>query len=73
MMGVAKAIVFGLFAMFPGSVLAVLAYWAMGGNLHSTNPADDFMYIPCYGTFFGSIAFGVWLGMRDEQEVELET
>ena len=72
MMGVGKAIVFGFFAMFPGSLLAVLVYWAMGGNFHDVSP-DDFMYIPCYGPFFGSIAFGVWLGMRDEQEVELET
>ena len=72
MMGVGKAIVFGLFAMFPGMILSLIAYWLMGGNLHSDNP-DDFMYIPCYGPFFGSIAVGVWLGMRNEQDVELET
>ena len=66
-MGVGKAIVFGLFAMFPGLLLAVLAYWAMGGNLHSTNP-DDFMYIPCYGIPGLCIAAAFALGLREDTE-----
>ena len=71
-MGVGKAMVFGFFAMFPGMILSLIAYWLMGGNLHSDNN-DDFMYIPCYGPFFGSIAIGIWLGMRTEDDVELDT
>ena len=67
-----RATVFAVTACIPSFLLGLFAYWLMGGNLHSDNP-DDFMYIPCYGPFFGSIAVGVWLGMRNEQDVELET
>ena len=68
-MGVGKAIVFGIFAMVPGAILALFGYMLIG----SPETWDNTQYLACYGPFFGSIAIGVWLGMRGEQDVELET
>ena len=68
-MGVGKAIVFGIFAMVPGAMLALFGYMLIG----SPETWDNTQYIACYGPFFGSIAIGVWLGMRGEPGVELDT
>ena len=68
-MGVGKAIVFGIFAMVPGAILALFGYMLIG----SPETWDNTQYIACYGPFFGSIAIGVWLGMRGEPGVELDT
>ena len=68
-MGVGKAIVFGIFAMVPGAILALFGYMLIG----SPETWDNTQYLACYGPFFGSIAIGVWLGMRGEPGVELET
>jgi|TARA_B100001750_G_scaffold66953_1_gene53190 hypothetical protein len=69
MMGVGKAMVFGFFAMFPGMILSLIA-WVLVGQPENW---ASWMSIPCYGPFFGCIALGVWLGMRSDEEVELET
>jgi len=69
MMGVGKAIVFGLFAMIPGSILSLIA-WVLVGQPEIWS---SWMSIPCYGPFFGCIVLGIWLGMRSEDDVELET
>ncbi len=68
-MGVGKAIVFGIFAMVPGAMLALFGYMLIG----SPETWDNTQYLACYGPFFGSIAIGVWLGMRGEPGVELDT
>lgn len=69
MMGVGKAIAFGLFAMFPGAILSLIGYILIG----SPDTWENIQYIACYGPFFGSIALGIWLGIRTEVDVELET
>ncbi len=68
-MGVGKAIVFGLFAMVPGTLLALFGYMIIG----SPESWNNIQYIACYGPFFGSIALGVWLGMRGDTNVELDS
>ena len=68
-MGLGKAIVFGIFAMVPGAILALFGYMLIG----SPETWENTQYLACYGPFFGSIAIGVWLGMRREPDVELET
>jgi hypothetical protein len=68
-MGVGKAITFGLFAMFPGAILSLIGYTLIG----SPDTWQNTQYIACYGPFFGSIAFGIWLGLRGEVDAELET
>ncbi|MEE2747282.1 MAG: hypothetical protein VX473_02305 [Candidatus Thermoplasmatota archaeon] len=68
-MGVGKAIVFGLFAMIPGALLALFGYMLIG----SPETWQNSQYLACYGPFFGSIAIGVWLGIRGDSDVELET
>ena len=68
-MGVGKATAFGLFAMFPGAILSLIGYILIG----SPETWENTQYIACYGPFFGSIALGVWLGIRTEGDVELET
>ncbi len=68
-MGVGKAITFGLFAMFPGAILSLIGYILIG----SPETWQNTQYIACYGPFFGSIAFGIWLGLRGEVDAELET
>ena len=68
-MGVGKAIVFGIFAMVPGAILALFGYMLIG----SPETWENTQYLACYGPFFGSITIGVWLGMRGEPDVELET
>ena len=68
-MGLGKAIVFGIFAMVPGAILALFGYMLIG----SPETWENTQYLACYGPFFGSIAIGVWLGMRGEPGVELET
>ena len=68
-MGLGKAIVFGIFAMVPGAILALFGYMLIG----SPETWENTQYLACYGPFFGSIAIGVWLGMRGEPDVELET
>lgn len=68
-MGVGKAIVFGIFAMVPGAMLALFGYMLIG----SPETWNNTQYLACYGPFFGSIAIGVWLGMRGEPGVELDT
>ena len=69
MMGLGIAIAFGFFAMIPGSILSLIA-WVLVGQPETWS---SWMAIPCYGPFFGSIAIGVWLGLRGEQDVELES
>ena len=68
-MGLGRAIVFGIFAMVPGAILALFGYMLIG----SPETWENTQYLACYGPFFGSIAIGVWLGMRGEPDVELET
>ena len=68
-MGLGKAIVFGIFAMVPGAILALFGYMLIG----SPETWENTQYLACYGPFFGSIAIGVWLGMRGEPDAELET
>ena len=68
-MGLGKAIVFGIFAMVPGAILALFGYMLIG----SPETWENTQYLAGYGPFFGSIAIGVWLGMRGEPDVELET
>ena len=68
-MGVGKAIVFGIFAMVPGAMLALFGYMLIG----SPETWNNTQYLACYGPIFGSIAIGVWLGMRGEPGVELDT
>ena len=68
-MGLGKAIVFGIFAMVPGAILALFGYMLIG----SPETWENTQYLACYGPFFGSIAIGVWLGMRGEPDVELDT
>ncbi len=69
MMGVGKAIVFGLFAMFPGALLSLIGYILIG----RPETWQNTQYIACYGPFFGSIALGIWMGLRKEMDVELES
>ena len=69
MMGVGKAMVFGFFAMFPGMILSLIA-WVLVGQPETW---ASWLSVPCYGPFFGCIALGIWLGMRTEDDVELET
>ena len=68
-MGLGRAIVFGIFAMVPGAILALFGYILIG----SPETWENTQYLACYGPFFGSITIGVWLGMRGEPDVELET
>ena len=68
-MGLGRAIVFGIFAMVPGAILALFGYMLIG----SPETWENTQYLACYGPFFGSIAIGVWLGMRGEPDVELDT
>ena len=68
-MGLGKAVAFGIFAMVPGAILALFGYMLIG----SPETWENTQYLACYGPFFGSIAIGVWLGMRGEPDVELET
>ena len=68
-MGLGKAVVFGIFAMIPGAILALFGYMLIG----SPETWENAQYLACYGPFFGSIAIGVWLGIRGEPDVELET
>jgi hypothetical protein len=68
-MGLGKAVVFGIFAMIPGAILALFGYMLIG----SPETWENTQYLACYGPFFGSIAIGVWLGIRGEPDVELET
>ena len=68
-MGVGKAIVFGIFAMVPGAMLALFGYML----IRCPETWNNTQYLACYGPFFGSIAIGVWLGMRGEPGVELDT
>mgnify|MGYP006118932201 CR=1 FL=1 len=68
-MGLGKAVAFGIFAMVPGAILALFGYMLIG----SPETWENTQYLACYGPFFGSIAIGVWLGMRGEPDVELES
>ena len=68
-MGVGKAMVFGFFAMFPGMILSLIA-WVLVGQPETW---ASWMSIPCYGPFFGCIGIGIWLGIRTEDDVELDT
>lgn len=68
MMSVGKAMAFGLFAMFPGALLSLIAWIVIG----KPDTWSGWMSIPCYGPFFGCIAIGIWLGVRKEQDVEME-
>jgi hypothetical protein len=62
-----RATVFAAIAIFPSILLALFAYWLLGGNLQSTSP-DDFMYIPCYGIPGLCIAAAFALGLREDTE-----
>ena len=68
-MGFAKAMVFSAFAMFPGMILALIG-WHIFGKPDEWN---NLLIVACYGPFFGSIAVGIWLGMKNDLDVELET
>ena len=68
-MGLGRAGAFGRFAMVPGASLALFGYMLIG----SPETWENTQYLACYGPFFGSIAIGVWLGMRGEPDVELES
>lgn len=68
-MGLGRAVAFGIFAMVPGAILALFGYMLIG----SPETWENTQYLACYGPFFGSIAIGVWLGMRGEPDVELES
>ena len=68
-MGLGRAVAFGIFAMVPGAILALFGYMLIG----SPETWENTQYLACYGPFFGSITIGVWLGMRGEPDVELET
>ena len=68
-MGLGRAVAFGIFAMIPGAILALFGYMLIG----SPETWENTQYLACYGPFFGSIAIGVWLGMRGEPDVELES
>ncbi len=63
-----RATVFSAIAIFPSILLALFAYWLLGGNLQSTSP-DDFMYIPCYGVpglcILGAFILGLKEDLRD--------
>ena len=62
-----RAIVFAAIAVFPSILLALFAYWLLGGNLQSTSP-DDFMYMPCYGVPGLCILCAFILGLREDRE-----
>ena len=69
MMGLGKAIVFGVFSMFPGMILALIGWHLIG----KPDSWENIQIFACYGPFFGSIAFGVWFGMKADQDVEMES
>ena len=54
--------------MFPGALLSLIAWIVIG----KPDTWSGWMSIPCYGPFFGCIAIGIWLGVRKEQDVEME-
>mgnify|MGYP001162460530 FL=1 len=68
-MGFAKAMVFSAFAMFPGMILALIGWHIIG----KPDEWNNLQIVACYGPFFGSIAVGIWLGMKNDLDVELET
>lgn len=67
-MSAGRALVFGLFGMFPGVLLSLFAYMMVG----APETWSGWMALPCYGPFFGCIGIGVWLGLRPQDDVELE-
>ncbi len=73
MMGVGRAMVFGAFAIFPGMFLSLMAYVLAGAPEDQWGGIEDIgMYLICYGPFFSCIAIGIWLGMREQDAVELD-
>ncbi|MDP6889612.1 MAG: hypothetical protein QF454_06245 [Candidatus Thalassarchaeaceae archaeon] len=68
-MGFAKAMIFGAFAMFPGMILALIGWHIIG----KPDEWGNLQIVACYGPFFGSIVVGIWLGMKNDLDVELET
>jgi hypothetical protein len=72
-MGLGKAVVFGLFAIFPAMFLSLMVWVLIGAPPEQWGGLDDIgMYLACYGPFFGCIGIGVWLGLRDEEYAEME-
>jgi len=67
-MGVAKSIVFGFFGFFPGVFLSLMA-WVLIGQPETWSPM---LYGVCYGPFFACVLGGFILGLRTEEEVDLE-
>jgi hypothetical protein len=67
-MGLGKASVFAIFAMFPGALLSLFAYMLIG----APETWSGWMAIPCYGPFFGCVGVGIWLGLGTDEDVELE-
>ncbi len=55
--------------MFPGMILALIGWHIIG----KPDEWNNLQIVACYGPFFGSIAVGIWLGMKNDLDVELET
>ena len=67
-MGVGRAVLFGTLAMIPGALLSLFG-WILSGSPEEWSTK---LWLSCYVPFFGCVAAGAMIGLRDEGSPELE-
>ena len=67
-MGLGRAVLFGTLAIFPGALLSLFG-WILSGSPEEWSTK---LLLSCYVPFFGCIAAGVVIGLRDERSPDLE-
>jgi hypothetical protein len=68
-MGILRAVIFGVVAVFPALILGLVSYLLFGGQAESTD-WETWMYGPCYGIPFATITIAFIIGLKDDVGVE---
>ncbi|MFL2975771.1 MAG: hypothetical protein ACJZ42_05610 [Candidatus Thalassarchaeaceae archaeon] len=67
-MGLGRAVLFGTLAMIPGALLSLFG-WILSGSPEEWSTK---LWLSCYAPFFGCVAAGVMIGLKDEGSPDLE-
>jgi hypothetical protein len=67
-MGLGRAVLFGTLAIIPGALLSLIG-WILFGSPEDWSTK---LWLACYFPFFGCIAAGVIIGLREERSPDLE-
>ncbi|MGY8701093.1 MAG: hypothetical protein ACKVHH_00120 [Candidatus Poseidoniales archaeon] len=63
-----RALMFGVLAFFPTTILGLIIWWMMGSSMDTWEVA---VWLPCNLVPFGGVSLGLWLGWKTGEEYSI--